>query len=74
MTDLDRYAGRYENRMYGEVVIKLDEGKPSFEHGPSFGGKIDPWNYDTFRASFKNEWVAKMLVTFSLGPDGKSPT
>ena len=57
--------------MYGEVVIKLDEGKPGFEHGPAFVGKLDPWNHDTFRASFNDACVAKMLVTFSLGPDGR---
>ena len=57
--------------MYGEVVIKLDEGKPGFEHGPSIVGKLDHRNYDTCRASFDDALVAKMLVTFSLGPDRK---
>jgi CubicO group peptidase (beta-lactamase class C family) len=70
---LERYAGRYRDAWYGDVVIEQHGDKLGirFTHSPSLTGQLEHWQYDTFVA----RWTARTLgadafVTFSLKPDG----
>ena len=70
---LARYAGRYRDAWYGDVLIEQHGDKLGirFTHSPSLTGQLEHWQYDTFVA----RWTARTLgadafVTFSLKPDG----
>jgi hypothetical protein len=70
---LARYAGRYRDAWYGDVLIEQHDGKLNirFTHSPSLTGELEHWQYDTFVA----RWTARTLgadafVTFTLKPDG----
>jgi CubicO group peptidase (beta-lactamase class C family) len=63
---LDRYVGTYADSMYGEATVKLENGKLVVRYGPAFAGDLEHWNYDTFRASWRDKRLGKSFVTFAL--------
>jgi CubicO group peptidase (beta-lactamase class C family) len=68
---LDRYAGTYADSLYGTATVRLEHGALVLETNPLLAADLEPWNYDTFMAHYRNRWQGEDLVTFQLGPDGK---
>jgi len=68
---LDQYAGTYADSMYGDAVIKLENGKLHATLGKAFDGDLEHWHYDTFRANWKDRMAGRSMLTFALGADGK---
>ena len=69
---LDAYAGTYVDSLYGEFKVKVDGGKLTTDYGVGgFGGPMEHWQYDTFRATWRDTQFGKGLVTFGLDRDGK---
>jgi len=66
---LDRYAGIYRNDLYGDAVVTR-AGKDVRFHLLGMTGKLEHWNFDTFRLLSNNPVDAKPLLTFALGPHG----
>jgi hypothetical protein len=52
--------------MYGSATVKLENGKLVLRYGPSFEGDLEHWQYDTFRAVWRNPRLGKSFVTFAL--------
>jgi CubicO group peptidase (beta-lactamase class C family) len=70
---LARYAGRYRDAWYGDILIGERDGKLSihFTHTPALSGELNHWQYDTFVARWTNRTLgADAYVTFTLKPDG----
>ena len=69
---LDRYAGVYNDAWYGSITIKSESGGLviSFDHTPSMIGDLQHWQYDTFKAHWRDRTIEDAFVTFSLKPDG----
>src|SRR5690606_5821737 len=66
---LEKYAGKYQDRWYGEITIEHnDEGLTiQFDHTPVLAGKLEHWQHDTFVARWHNrELRADAFVTFAL--------
>jgi len=68
---LEDYAGTYKNDLYGDVTVKLEDGKLHVRFGPAFEGELEHWHYDTFRANFSGPLGGNAPVTFSLNAQGK---
>jgi CubicO group peptidase (beta-lactamase class C family) len=68
---LEKYAGTYKNDLYGEAQIAKEKDKLVLHYGPNFKGELEHWNFDTFRATWKDRTMAKALVTFRLDAAGK---
>jgi CubicO group peptidase (beta-lactamase class C family) len=69
---LDKYAGTYQDEMYGEVKVEQDEsGKLILRCGRAFTGDLEHWHYDTFQAIWRDRTLGKSLVTFTLNSQGK---
>jgi CubicO group peptidase (beta-lactamase class C family) len=69
---LDKYAGTYQDEMYGDVKVEQDEsGKLLMRYGPAFTGDLEHWHYDTFQAAWRDRGLGKSLVTFTLNAQGK---
>jgi CubicO group peptidase (beta-lactamase class C family) len=68
-----RYAGRYSDPWYGEIVIGADRGRLNidFQHTPGMKGRLEHWQYDTFITRFEDGTIEPALVTFGLDADGK---
>ena len=70
---LEKYAGKYQDKWYGTVEIKYENGKlnMSFDHTLELNGELEHWQYDTFVARWKDRTLhGDAFVTFSLNPDG----
>lgn len=71
---LERYAGRYTDRWYGDITIEVRDGQLFLQMvpTPSLGGFLEHYQYDTFIARWSDpEMRADAFVTFSLTPEGK---
>ncbi|AJP71773.1 serine hydrolase [Sphingomonas hengshuiensis] len=71
--DLARYAGRYRDPWYGDVVVaSTPQGLTiDFTSTPRMKGRLAHWQYDSFVMAFDDKAVEPAYVTFALDPDGK---
>lgn len=68
---LERYAGTYADSMYGNATVKVENGKLVLRYGPTFEGDLEHWQYDTFRAIWRNPRLGKSFITFALDARGR---
>jgi CubicO group peptidase (beta-lactamase class C family) len=71
--DPARYAGRYRDPWYGDVVV---ESTPQgltidFTSTPRMKGRLSHWQYDSFVSAFDDKAIEPAYVTFALDADGK---
>jgi CubicO group peptidase (beta-lactamase class C family) len=72
--ELGRYAGRYRDRMYGDlsIVQEKDGLVLKFSHSPAFTADLEHWQYDTFRIHWRDPMnFPKGFLTFTLDSKGK---
>jgi CubicO group peptidase (beta-lactamase class C family) len=69
---LEKYAGAYNDAWYGPVTIRMDNGGLviTFDHTPTMVGDLQHWQYDTFKAHWRDRTIEDAFVTFSLNADG----
>jgi hypothetical protein len=69
---VQKYAGKYNDAWYGGATITLEGGKLvlKLDHSPSMVADLEHWQYDTFKAVWRNRTLADAFVSFSLKPDG----
>jgi CubicO group peptidase (beta-lactamase class C family) len=69
---LEKYAGTYNDAWYGPITIRGENGGLviTFDHTPTMIGDLQHWQYDTFKAHWRNRTIEDAFVTFSLKPDG----
>jgi CubicO group peptidase (beta-lactamase class C family) len=67
---LDRYAGTYADSLYGSVTVRLERGRLVLVPSAFLTADLEHWNYDTFRARYRNWWIEPKTVSFRLAPDG----
>jgi CubicO group peptidase (beta-lactamase class C family) len=68
----EKYAGVYTDGWYGPATIKIENGQLVFtlDHTPSAVGDLQHWQYDTFKAHWRDRTIEDAFVTFALKPDG----
>jgi CubicO group peptidase (beta-lactamase class C family) len=69
---LEKYAGVYNDAWYGPITIR-EENRGliiTFDHTPQMIGDLQHWQYDTFKAHWRDRTIEDAFVTFSLKPDG----
>jgi CubicO group peptidase (beta-lactamase class C family) len=73
---LAAYAGRYTDRMYGDLTIADEGGKLvlRFSRSPALTGDLEHWQHDTFVARWRQANIPDAYVTFALQPDGAIET
>ena len=71
---LDGYAGTYQNPVLGEARVTAANGALRLQvvHNPGIGGELAHWQYDTFRATWQDRYLATSLVTFTVDASGKA--
>ncbi len=69
----DKYAGKYKDDFYGEITISKDATglQFQFDQTPQFAGKLTPFQYETFTATFNNAALkSNAYLYFTIAPDG----
>lgn len=71
---LERYAGAYNDAWYGPITIHTEDANSglviTFDHTPAMIGDLQHWQYDTFKAHWRDRTIEDAFITFSLKPDG----
>jgi hypothetical protein len=65
------YAGTYSDSLYGDVVIKEENGKLNLVFGPTWKADLEHYHFDSFRAKFDTPVLPPIPVTFRIGGNGK---
>ena len=71
---LDRYAGTYRDKWYGDVNVTNQGGKlvMQFVHTPSLLGDLVHWQYETFLVRWRDRSLrADAFVTFQMDAEGR---
>lgn len=71
---IEKYAGTYQNEMYGETKFAVKDGKLTSEFGPNFNGDLEHWHFDTFRVVWRDRMEGKGFVVFKLNAKGQPDT
>jgi hypothetical protein len=69
---LEKYAGVYTDPWYGPVTIRMEGGKLVFtlDHTLKAIADLQHWQYDTFKAHWRDRTIEDAFLTFTLKPDG----
>jgi CubicO group peptidase (beta-lactamase class C family) len=68
---LEKYAGTYSDSLYGDMSVRVENGKLTIDYAGASGGELEHWHYDTFRAVWRNRLLGKSMVTFSIDGTAK---
>jgi Ca2+-binding RTX toxin-like protein len=69
---LEAYTGTYRDSLYGDFRVKVENGRLVADFGAGdFGGPLDHWQYDSFRAIWRDQQFGRGFITFGLDRDGK---
>jgi CubicO group peptidase (beta-lactamase class C family) len=69
--DLARYTGDYQDEMYGDVKVTLENGKLKISYGAGFSGTMEHWHFDTFQVTWSQDVQGKGFANFKLNSQGK---
>ena len=69
---LEKYAGVYNDAWYGPITIKQESSGLVFsmDHTPKAVADLQHWQYDTFKAHWRDRTIEDAFLTFTLNPDG----
>src|SRR5467141_1575724 len=70
---LNEYAGVYNDAWYGPATIRIENAGLVFtlDHTPKAIADLQIWQYDTFKAHWRDHTIEDAFVTFSLNPVGR---
>jgi CubicO group peptidase (beta-lactamase class C family) len=73
---LDAYAGDYADAWYGGASFAMESGRLVLRlaRTPAAVADLEHWQYDTFKAVFRDNTIPDALVTFALDETGKVDT
>lgn len=61
---LDKYAATYTDSLYGDVTVRVQNGKLTLSYGGESDAELEHWHYDTFRVVWKNRLLGRPFATF----------
>ena len=69
---LKQYAGVYNDAWYGPISVRMENAGLviSFDPTPGMVGDLQHWQYDTFKAHWRQRTIEDAFITFSLKADG----
>lgn len=69
---LEKYVAVYDDDWYGPATIRMENGKLVFslDHTPTGVADLEHWQYDIFKAHWRDRDIEDAFVTFALKPDG----
>ncbi len=67
---LDKYAGTYNDPLYGTMIVTLERGRLRARLGLKATGTLEHFQYDTFRIRWDHSWEGTTPVTFNTGVNG----
>lgn len=74
---LENYAGTYSDKLYGDIMIAMENGKLVMRFGasPNFVADLEHWHYDTFEIRWRPSVsynFPRGFATFTIDKNGKT--
>jgi len=69
---LDAYAGTYADPLYGDMIVKMENGRLALYFADDEAADLEHWHYDTFRVRWRDRAYEDFdtLAAFSLDASG----
>jgi CubicO group peptidase (beta-lactamase class C family) len=69
---LEKYVGTYNDDWYGPSTICMENEKLIFtlDHTPAAVSDLTHWQFDTFKAHWRDSTMEDAFLTFTLSPNG----
>jgi hypothetical protein len=67
---LEKYAGTFTDTLHGDATVRREGSGLVFQYG-RLVADLEHWQYDTFRAIWRQRRLGKSYVTFTLDGTGK---
>ena len=69
---LDKYAGTYQNELYGEATVAQENGKlvVRLSSSPTYVTNLEHWQFDTFLSRWRDPVAGTTYVSFNLNSRG----
>jgi hypothetical protein len=67
---LTSYAGTYRSDLYGDVVVRLEQGALALTYGELYVGDLAHRHYETFQVNWRDRVLGWDEVMFTHGFDG----
>jgi len=69
---LEKYAGLYTDAWYGPSTVRYENGNliMTLDHTPRAIADLQHWQYNTFKAHWRDRTIEDAFITFALQPDG----
>ncbi len=68
---LEEFAGTYEDELYGQVMITLEDGNLVITAGPFYTGDLEHWHLNTFRVTWRDPYLGRDYLGFILDRMGR---
>lgn len=68
---IGRYTGTYTHRIFSEATIGLENETLVLRMGPEKVGDLTHWHHDTFRLTWRDAYMGKGFVSFTLNSGGE---
>lgn len=68
---LEKYVGSYQDEMYGEANVTLQNGKLVAQYGKAVLIDLEHWHFDTFKGKCRDAILGEGMVTFTIDSQGK---
>lgn len=69
--ELNNYAGKFENELYGSLEIKEKDGMLRYDLPNTIQGTLKHFHYDIFRGKYDNPWFDESTLQFFMNGEGK---
>ncbi len=67
---LERYAGTYADSLYGSLTVTVEKGHLVAMRNAAFIADLEHWDYDNFRATWRDHTLGTTFFTFAIDPMG----
>lgn len=64
------YTGRFEDALFGETRVTLEESGLVLYYSPEYIADLEPWHQDMFRATWRRPGAGATFVTFQIDTRG----
>ena len=68
---LEEFAGLYENELYGEVIVQLEDDRLVVSAGPFYVGDLEHWHLNTFQVTWRDPYLGRDYLGFVLDRMGR---
>ena len=71
---LEKYAGTFDNEMYGTLTVEHKDGKLLIRGDAFHVGELEHWHYDVFRIKWSDRMMGQPFATFILDSQARAQT